>query len=558
MGLTELTPMRVDCEGDYGVGVRLASSSEAMVHGLPAAACLGNAAESPICFTDGHVLVLPQLHATMRLKCGHEICSQCMVEYISVKCQEAKKRVQNDLVAHDAELGGPDSAAGHALDGNSLVELGLRGQIRQCPCGYGPVVNTHCSDMRAHDVQHGTGTNRTTNSCPRCSFFSPNWSDWHAWNMTRIASAVLCPLCMQQCFLDDGDALKFQGGLADAEEGRESFRRKLNTADMFMALLHQLLADQDDDDGNWFSDRSLAHENLKDIALAGLAFDGLQQALRDGLLRDLLRKRLTICGLAGHSAGGLRRRSQRSDMPTAATTTRTSLGTQLLSCVNCRDVSRTIRGQAVCYADGPRSGPLHFGCLDPDRAWMCFGAPTSPPAELQADSEDMDPKEDTAQDINSKIFAECVRIGASASKYGVEEQARSLLERRRVYALACLLVDPSSPGPRTRDLASEQPWEWHAEIPDAMHAVLPGMELMPTLFHDICRLRRILGLRDSHVLRFVRVRGTLRDRRHGTLRGRRDDFHTVGLLEMLLELDSRPPRDLDDAHLISRMMLWGH
>lgn len=194
------------------------------------------------------------------------------------------------------------------------------------------------------------------------------------------------------------------------------------------------------------------------------------------------------------------------------------------------------------YADEPQSGPLHFGCLDHDREWVNFVAPTAPKAEPEGACVE----QDTMRDINKKIFAECARIGASASNEGIEEQARSMAELRRFYALACLLIDPGSRCPRIRNLASERPWEWHVTDPDATDAVVESFEFdsphsgarrpMSALFHDSDRLRNIISFRGSHALRFLDRFGP-----HVFLRGRRHDLHIRKLLEMLIELDSPPP-----------------
>jgi hypothetical protein len=53
-----------------------------------------------------------------------------------------------------------------------------------CPrCKYGPVENLNCSDLSAHHCQvMRAGAVAVNNSCPRCQYFSSDWSSWTDWD----------------------------------------------------------------------------------------------------------------------------------------------------------------------------------------------------------------------------------------------------------------------------------------------------------------------------------------------------------------------------------------
>mmetsp|Transcript_6188 Transcript_6188/g.17620 ORF Transcript_6188/g.17620 Transcript_6188/m.17620 type:complete len:597 (-) Transcript_6188:393-2183(-) len=92
------------------------------------------------------------------------------------------------------------------------------GQLRQCPrCLYGPVLNTHCGDLRAHDRSRGQGTDRTTNECPTCGFFSAHWSEWAIWDPEDFAAALRCPLCRDPCKLAAAEVPGLQDRLLDVD-----------------------------------------------------------------------------------------------------------------------------------------------------------------------------------------------------------------------------------------------------------------------------------------------------------------------------------------------------
>merc|ERR1712241_274365 len=84
----------------------------------------------------------------------------------------------------------------------SIPELQERRRIRQCPqCGYGPVINTQCSDMVSHDAQRGSAQDRATNSCGKCGFFAERFESWRVWRPEQAWAAASCPLCKASCQL---------------------------------------------------------------------------------------------------------------------------------------------------------------------------------------------------------------------------------------------------------------------------------------------------------------------------------------------------------------------
>jgi len=127
---------------------------------------------------------------TCWLRCGHTFHIACLGQHVRTKSKEAQEIADRELEAFSAP-------------GFDIQELREQQKIRQCPkCGYGPVINSQCSDMMSHDASHGQGSDRVTNSCGKCGFFAANWEAWEVWNPAAPWSAALCPLCKGSCCLD--------------------------------------------------------------------------------------------------------------------------------------------------------------------------------------------------------------------------------------------------------------------------------------------------------------------------------------------------------------------
>lgn len=142
----------------------------------------------------------------VQLRCGHSFCLGCIGRHVHTKCEEAKAHVADELRASDAD-------ANSAGDSQSFVTLHAQGRIRCCPrlkCGYGPVINLQCNDLAAHDCLRGRGTDRTSNSCPMCGFFSSSWTDWAEWRPTNPTVAARCPVCRGSCCPLDKDTASLE------------------------------------------------------------------------------------------------------------------------------------------------------------------------------------------------------------------------------------------------------------------------------------------------------------------------------------------------------------
>jgi len=230
-------------------------------HVLPKArqeqGCGSDSAQSNMCsicreslssVADDHSLVV-------HLECGHAYHGyECLAPYIGSVCAQVQKRVREDLYQRSAEMGLEGAARSALLGGLDLADLHAQGRLRQCPrCTYGPVVNIACSDMRSHDANRGSGTDRTTNACPTCGFYSASWEDWSAWDPEDVISSVRCPLCRGPCRLVKEDVPRvrahLQKHLPSDNQGRTRFELLIfgrDVADM-LTLLSALCANANAD-----------------------------------------------------------------------------------------------------------------------------------------------------------------------------------------------------------------------------------------------------------------------------------------------------------------------
>merc|ERR1719491_559552 len=75
---------------------------------------------------------------------------------------------------------------GDQLSLEELNELaGTMDDPRQCArCGFGPVDHRGCSNLRTHhlEIRAGGQRTRTSNACPRCSWFGSNLASWPSWD----------------------------------------------------------------------------------------------------------------------------------------------------------------------------------------------------------------------------------------------------------------------------------------------------------------------------------------------------------------------------------------
>mmetsp|Transcript_142262 Transcript_142262/g.454748 ORF Transcript_142262/g.454748 Transcript_142262/m.454748 type:complete len:497 (-) Transcript_142262:140-1630(-) len=172
------------------------------------------------------------------LQCGHAFhAGTCLAGHIREQCLLVEERVQENVREWFDALGLENGTRRAVLGRGDLVNLHQQGRLRQCPqCGYGPVVNTDCFNMAAHDIERGSGTGRTTNKCPKCEFFSERYEDWNVWNPDDITAAVLCPLCRSRCEVSNGDRTRILERFATVD-GRLEARSQMN---LWSGMLHML------------------------------------------------------------------------------------------------------------------------------------------------------------------------------------------------------------------------------------------------------------------------------------------------------------------------------
>mmetsp|Transcript_99495 Transcript_99495/g.267246 ORF Transcript_99495/g.267246 Transcript_99495/m.267246 type:complete len:686 (+) Transcript_99495:56-2113(+) len=209
---------------------------------------VGSPTPSPSASSDGAAVVecticlechRPEEHDSwVNLQCGHAFhAGTCLAGHIREQCLLVEGRVQESLRESFDVLGLDAGTRSTLLDGGHLVDLHQQGRLRQCPqCGYGPVVNTSCFDMAAHDSERGSGTGRTTNKCPNCEFFSTRYEDWNVWKPDDVTAAVLCPLCRSRCEVSNSDRTRILERFA-ALDSKLEVRSQMN---LRSGLLHML------------------------------------------------------------------------------------------------------------------------------------------------------------------------------------------------------------------------------------------------------------------------------------------------------------------------------
>mmetsp|Transcript_69221 Transcript_69221/g.195435 ORF Transcript_69221/g.195435 Transcript_69221/m.195435 type:complete len:625 (+) Transcript_69221:62-1936(+) len=209
---------------------------------------VGSPTPSPSASSDGAAVVecticlechRPEEHDSwVTLQCGHAFhAGACLAGHIREQCLLVEGRVQESLRESFDVLGLDAGTRSTLLDGGHLVDLHQQGRLRQCPqCGYGPVVNTSCFDMAAHDSERGSGTGRTTNKCSKCEFLADRYEDWHVWNPDDVTAAVLCPLCRSRCEVSNSDRTRILERFA-ALDSKLEVRSQMN---LRSGLLHML------------------------------------------------------------------------------------------------------------------------------------------------------------------------------------------------------------------------------------------------------------------------------------------------------------------------------
>lgn len=185
------------------------------------------------------------------LACGHAFHGMnCLAPTIRASCLEAEERVRAELRGRFDMLGLSSADRHSVLGGRDFVEMRAAGQLRQCPqCSYGPVMNTHCGDLQAHDAERGHGPERTTNRCPTCNFFSPRWSDWAVWDPQDLASAARCPLCRDPCKLATGEVQRLTQELKKVDAQRDALNKQRSSMELrgeAVSTLLMLFAEQDE------------------------------------------------------------------------------------------------------------------------------------------------------------------------------------------------------------------------------------------------------------------------------------------------------------------------
>mmetsp|Transcript_95992 Transcript_95992/g.169966 ORF Transcript_95992/g.169966 Transcript_95992/m.169966 type:complete len:602 (+) Transcript_95992:49-1854(+) len=293
--------------------------------------------------------------SVMPLNCGHAFHAVCLASHIKAQCQEAGGRAEAEIRASEVLRGAEVDLMSDSSEG-SLQDLARAGRIRQCPqCGYGPVTNLGCSDMRSHDAQRGRGTARTTNSCPRCQFFSDSWFEWHVWDPTSPASAVSCPCCRTACCIVDNRLHSLNAGFNEAEQElrkriRETDSELAQTDHLFVLLLflQARIQKAKDPQASLFQSSTSAWSRLYRFeAIARLAErpGNVEALLGSEHFCNLLARRLKLAQESTKSG-------------------------QRGVCTCC---GGGIAGAPMAYRNEAFSGPLHFGCLDRDRDW-CIAA----------------------------------------------------------------------------------------------------------------------------------------------------------------------------------------
>ncbi len=121
-----------------------------------------------------------------------DVAEEFVKNLLHVHTLAIREVFETELSAKVAEVRAADTSsesqdnAAKKIERTSLVET-LRLTLRSpkmCPrCKYGPVENLNCSDLSAHHGQvMSAGAVAVNNSCPRCQYFSSNWSSWTDWD----------------------------------------------------------------------------------------------------------------------------------------------------------------------------------------------------------------------------------------------------------------------------------------------------------------------------------------------------------------------------------------
>jgi len=185
----------------------------------------------------------PEEHDSwVTLQCGHAFhAGACLAGHIREQCLLVERRVRERLRESFDALGLEAGTRRTVLDGGDLADLHQQERLRQCPqCRYGPVVNTNCFDMAAHDSERGSGTGRTTNKCSKCEFFSERYEDWHVWNSDDVTAAVLCLLCRSRFEVSNGDRTRILERFATVD-GRLEARSQINLWSLMLRMLCTIL-----------------------------------------------------------------------------------------------------------------------------------------------------------------------------------------------------------------------------------------------------------------------------------------------------------------------------
>lgn len=368
----------------------------------------------------------------VQVVCGHRFHLTCLSRHIQEKCRKADSDTVAELRRADANLELQGAARRSALEfGGSLPEMHAAGRIRRCPrCHYGPVLNAQCFDMRSHDADRGSGTGRTTNSCPSCGFFSSSWSDWLVWGAADSMSAARCPLCRGACRIRPEDVPGFQARFQEMDQLVSDCAQ----------LPGRLLA--------LFSALRLAPERPGHATTlehySGELDDapGCSLRLLHGPLRNLLQRRLA-----------------------AANRVDSSCASGATICMQCHDI---IRGAPMTHPDASFDGVVHFGCLPEIQEWR-----VAPGFRQEGDGfvSDGSLPVSVVEDLNvlGEEIAKTVRnLSPHADEAGaaLEQQVGSLVPHRKELAMVLCTV-PSEVLPEVLQ-ACGRPWQdddGHADQP---------------------------------------------------------------------------------------------